>query len=100
MDATGCLPINGICIGNNQVKGRGRRNCYLPSHLQVITYQYQITQFMTGHANFQPHLYNLSCVANAHSNCRNGTDNARHLICYCREWNEQRKEFRTLAVKT
>ena len=72
----------------------------LPNHLKVITYQYQITQFMTGHGNFKSYLYNLKFVTNAQCNCRNGTDNVQHFIFYCREFNEQRKEFKTLAVKT
>ena len=42
-------------------------------HLPVVTYQRRITQFMTCRAHFQPHLYNLHFVANAHCNCRNGT---------------------------
>ena len=43
----------------------------------VITYQYQMTQFMTGHAHFKSYLYHLNFATNAHCNCRNGTDNAR-----------------------
>ena len=58
-----------------------------------------MTQIMTGHGNFQSYLYNLNIVTTPQCGCRSGVDNAEHLIFFCKKYDLQRSELKSLAVK-
>ena len=38
-------------------------------------------------------------MRNTQRNCRNGIDNAEHLIFHCVKFKEERKEFQSLTIK-